>query len=607
MVFGAVVHLGRTRVEVDLVAALADFSPLRPPDASGVAQSGRCTGVALLHGSTAESRHEEVPYTDPRTGCVVFSWVRLDNRDELGTALGWDSAQVRAATDPEFLSAAWDLWGTDCADRLEGDFSFAIWDPRTERLFAARDSLGVRPLYYAQTGDAFAVSTNATFFSHVAGVDVGPSPEWMALFLDGLSMDWDSTALIGVSKLRPGHWILVTGAAARMERYHEFVDDPPWESERDPVWLGRYRTALFHAVEARMRTDRPIGVESSGGLDSSTIVALIAHLDPACADTMHTFGFATAPLEPEYLLETSRVLRITNNHVFTRYGVDDGDELGCRILGHPVEHSNAVGHIPFYRLAAQLGVATLHSGHGGDEAVTQSAAMATREALSRGDYRLALRDLPGYPLLRPARLAKRKWSARQPVNRAMTDAMMGRLRQSILTDETLRDLRIEGRVRQAAVFDAPFERVNRFVLENRLGPHVSTRTAECSLVASAHGIDYRWPLLDRVLIQQYLSTPTVWKYANGQGRYLHRRAISGIVPAKVTWKPGKDMGNPDSEQASGQTSTPHWSAHDLPDRLRQIVDPAKLAHVQIDRNPANRNAHVRSLANLTALRDWLER
>lgn len=68
---------------------------------------------------------------------------------------------------------------------------------------------------------------------------------------------------------------------------------------------------------------------------------------------------------------------------------------------------------------------------------------------------------------------------------------------------------------------------------------MSIRTAECSLVAASFGVDYRWALMDRRLIRKYLHTPAVWKYGEGCGRYLHRRAIAGM---EVAWKQGKDMG-----------------------------------------------------------------
>ncbi len=86
--------------------------------------------------------------------------------------------------------------------------------------------------------------------------------------------------------------------------------------------------------------------------------------------------------------------------------------------------------------------------------------------------------------------------------------------------------------------------INAFILDGLLRmPYIATRLENCTLMAASYGIDYRWPLWDVRLVQQYLSTPSVEKVGpRGLGRYLHRRAIAGVVPQRVAWKPSKDMG-----------------------------------------------------------------
>ena len=84
-------------------------------------------------------------------------------------------------------------------------------------------------------------------------------------------------------------------------------------------------------------------------------------------------------------------------------------------------------------------------------------------------------------------------------------------------------------------------------------PYVPTRLENCTLMAASYGIEYRWPLWDARLVQQYLSTPSIEKHGpRGIGRYLHRRAISGTVPERVAWKPAKDMGNNRVADAAGE-------------------------------------------------------
>lgn len=193
---------------------------------------------------------------DARTGCLIASWMRLDNREDLAAEFRWTPERTRSATDPEFLAEAWDRWGTDCADRLEGDFAFAIWDPRSSELFVARDSAGIKPLYYAETQNAFVVSTTAATFRSVPGVDVSPSREWMGLYLEGQSMDWETTALTGVRKLPPAHWLRVS--------------DPPFPRQRcrsssTPSSTGLSRHAVTSTCAwrpCRLQTGNPGRIQS---------------------------------------------------------------------------------------------------------------------------------------------------------------------------------------------------------------------------------------------------------------------------------------------------------------------------------------------------------
>ncbi|MCI5131492.1 MAG: hypothetical protein D3904_08190 [Candidatus Electrothrix sp. EH2] len=102
---------------------------------------------------------------------------------------------------------------------------------------------------------------------------------------------------------------------------------------------------------------------------------------------------------------------------------------------------------------------------------------------------------------------------------------------------------MKNRYLATARYDAGWQRLNDFVLGNRWAPFVSVRTETGTLLAAARGVEYRWPLLDHRLIQHFLATPTVEKYSRGIGRYLHKRAVDDLLPHKVAWKQGKDMGD----------------------------------------------------------------
>lgn len=540
---------------------------------------------------------------------LLGAWARLDNRQQLAASLGWGREESMSMPDSAYIIAAFSEWGFDGVSRLEGDFSFAIWDSRRQVIFAARDALGVRPLYYARVAGRFVCASSAALIATIPGMQLSVRTDWVMRYLHAKSVEWDRTAYAEVRKLPPGHLLIAEAGGIVTKPYHRFHDDAPWEDSRNAWWLEAYSRALEEAVRDRIDVSAPIGAETSGGLDSATIVSMIAKLQPDAVSTMHTFGFAMDPLEPEFILETSRAWRIPNNHIMCDV---PGSELAARrrgwqAVGYPVEHPSAVSHIPFYSLASRLGVATLHSGHGGDEVVTNAADLVIGELVDRGRWRQLMHDLPGPAALRSVRLAKRIKERRDGVRRY---ERLQALPFSPLRREYLRELEIERQARWAAMDGKLDGTANGYIIASRLGPHVSTRTSECSLVAATFGIDYRWPLLDRRLIQQYLSTPAIWKFGEGHGRYLHRRAVAGVVPDKVTWKSSKDM------SASGRDTSPRVAAstsdvlssvphHELHPVLAAILETSRLNTLATQALAARDTRAMLVLGRVNTLNAWL--
>ena len=241
------------------------------------------------------------PVIDPVTGVTLHAWLRLDNHEALAAELGEDIPHAshdpaqRFAHDAAIVLAAYRTWGTDCVAHLDGDFAFTILDPRDGTAFAARDAVGIRPLYFALTGDVFVASPTAAVFDLFDGVDTSIRPEWLADFIHGMSGDWRATPMPGVHRLPPGHWLRVGVDEVTEQRYHQFDADAVWEDTRDPAWLEAYRTELIRAVSVRTEPAGRAGVETSGGIDSSTIPGVMAHAHPERISDIHTFGFCGSP------------------------------------------------------------------------------------------------------------------------------------------------------------------------------------------------------------------------------------------------------------------------------------------------------------------------
>ncbi len=150
--FAAVLSRGPGPPSVTAEELLAVLRRTHPGDVSGAVRREGFLACQSLLWATPESRRESVPLVEAGSGRVLVSWLRLDNRAELAAEFGWHGTRGRDSTDPDYVLAAFERWGTGCADRLEGDFSFVLWDPAERSVYAARDASGIKPLYYAEAG-----------------------------------------------------------------------------------------------------------------------------------------------------------------------------------------------------------------------------------------------------------------------------------------------------------------------------------------------------------------------------------------------------------------------------------------------------------------------
>ena len=191
----------------------------------------------------------------------IFANARIDARDE-------------QLTDAELILNAYEKWGDDCVKHLLGDFAFAIWDDRRQRLFCARDHFGVKPFFYTHIGESFNFSSTlnelrrdpkiSNILNEIAIGDY---------LLFGVNQDQATTVFKDIHRLPPGHTLVVENNQIKIQRY--WTPSLPAEIRfRDPgSYVERFSELLSLAVKDRVRTDR-VAVSLSGGLDSTSLAAI---------------------------------------------------------------------------------------------------------------------------------------------------------------------------------------------------------------------------------------------------------------------------------------------------------------------------------------------
>ena len=325
-------------------------------------------GIAL--GSTRLSIVDlaggEQPMTDPATGVTVVFNGEIFNHVELRER--FREHRFRTHCDTEIILAAFLADGIDCVNEFIGQFAFALWDPRDRALWLARDRVGVRPLFYAQTtqGLAFASEIKAIF---AAG--------WLAPVFDTEAIQqtihlWSPvtprTTFAGVSTLPPGSVGRFDGRTLTIRRYWDLDLSVVDEQVSEKAAVEAISDLLIDAVRLRLRADVPVAAYLSGGLDSSLICALA---QAQLGGTLQTFSVSFKQRrydEGAFQKKVAAALKTAHHSL----QVDD-TSIGAS-LPEVVEHAEQVllrsAPVPFLhlsRLVHEHGTKVVLTGEGADE------------------------------------------------------------------------------------------------------------------------------------------------------------------------------------------------------------------------------------------------
>ncbi len=545
-----------------------------------------CLAVSAIPRAWGSARrHMRVCQED---GMVACAWARIDNGRDIARALG-DVSGTLAQDAPLLIIRAYRKWGEEAPRHLEGDFAFAIHDPRNRSVFAARDPVGIRPLYWMQgeTAGSGACATSIPALRHAARLSPDVDPSWVARFLASASMSCEATPFTGILKVPPGHSLRIADNGARISRYCNLADEALESDERDTDLLERYRELLDRATAARLAEHESHGIEISGGLDSSTVLAFALRSEERSECQLHGFGWARQELEGAAIIGVSQRLGLARNHLLCGQTEAIPRERIWSILGHPAEHGSAVHQSPIYRLAERLGVTGLLSGFGGDEGVTNYAPNFAREMMDRREYRALWQALGTNPLVRTRKFVRIMLGrdSRSNYSRRLLDSAHKRIAALPLASDIMARLEIGEQLKRDAQFDHPYPTVRAFSASMISRPFVSTRTESCSLIAANSSVEYAWPLLDRPLLSCFLKAPTTMYFQNGMGRALHRSAVAGIVPDDRRLAPTKFMGDQVEPTHRFRAQVDIDQPRDMPDwtrlepMLQELVDRESLSNL----------------------------
>lgn len=543
----------------------------------------------LLQVSTRNGSKSATIYQHPESGVAVAFWGRLDNRHDLIAQLG----AGHKACDDELIAQAWLKWGEHCPERLIGDFSFAVASPKTGVVFLVRDAMGVKPLLYRSDKNGIFFANSAAAFKPLKLGTLTRSQEWMARYMLDISQSHTDTAFVEIKKLPGAHSMLIhADGRMNIRRYHQFVDDAPVENKRDPKYLEAYQAVWQEAVRCRIPEQGPFGCENSGGLDSGSITAEIARQLGGDIDRLHTFGCCYSVLEPEYIMANPMKWGVERNTLFShnRQRQDlAASNRALRVNGYPLEFDEGEFSFLTYQVCAEQSLSTLFSGFGGDEVMTTTKVLPIRlELFDQRQWHWLLKIMPGSLPARLLRVLKTVYRSKTAENEPMSwlSDFQECWNYQFLSAKVLADYDLKSNYFASASHEEGIRRINHLALKLLGSPYMSIRLENCSLMAASFGIDYAWPMQDRRLVQQWLSTPALWKIGDGGvARYFHRNAVAGVCADKVAWKKNKDMTtNNTKKKILEKDNRPNLMQlqellHTLPTQLQLLIDAEKTQQI----------------------------
>jgi asparagine synthase (glutamine-hydrolysing) len=246
-----------------------------------------------LSSSLPEDRFDLQPIWDTdRYACMVAD-VRLDNRADLARELGLTHPEELA--DSAFLMAAWLRWGAGCLDRLIGGFAFAVWTPSRQEIFAARDHIGERPLFYHRDKNLFALASMPHGLHCLPGMSRNLQEPAIADWIASLPPRSTDAFFEGIVPLPPGHLLRVTPHSLETKQYWSYLQAKPIRFRRDEDYAEALLEIFDQATEARLRSTRPVGSFLSAGLDSSSVTASAARLLGAKGESLRAYTSVPRP------------------------------------------------------------------------------------------------------------------------------------------------------------------------------------------------------------------------------------------------------------------------------------------------------------------------
>jgi asparagine synthase (glutamine-hydrolysing) len=576
------------------------------------------------------------PMHEPESGVVVVFNGEIYNFAAIRTELQGLGHRFRSTGDSEVVLAALSEWGPAAVDRFVGMFAIALWDERSRRMLLLRDRMGVKPLYYAWDGQRLWFGSELKALRAFRAWKADVDHDAMAEFLQYGYVSAPRSIYRNVAKLLPGHWLELgeVGEPATHEYWSAFTERAPIEGDVEEI-ERRLAAQLIDAFRLRTIADVPVGVFLSGGIDSSTVAAILQRHVGREVRTF-TIGFE----DPRF--DEAPAARRVAAHLGTRHtekiitAADMHRVLPrwASLFDEPFGDSSGVPTFLVSEMAREH-VKVALSADGGDELFNgyehyhlvneRERAMARWPRPARAALSLSLGVLQAEAL--------RAVASRMPLPATLRHAA----RRNLV--ERLEKLRVMlPRVDRALVYDLAMTSWTPWEISRLLGAPAASRSSirqatdafaeqmaytdirhflpddilvKVDRTTMAVGLEGREPFLDHRLVEFALSVPLALRRGPLGPKHLLRKVLYRHVPRELVDRPKQGFAVPLARWLRGELS-PLVLEHLSPARVRQggLFDPAMVARAVKnfrEGGPGNDRLDVQKLWYLIAFELWRSR
>jgi asparagine synthase (glutamine-hydrolysing) len=591
-----------------------------PDDEGTVMRSG--VGLGMRRLAIVDVATGQQPFGNETDDIQLVANGEIYNFQELRAELQRHGHHIRTQSDIEVLVHAYEEWGVDFLNRLRGMFALALWDGRSRTLLAARDCAGEKPLYWTQTSRGLLLASEVKALLVRPEVSRELDAEAVDQFLTYEYVIAPRTILKGIHKLPPGHYLTYRDGEVTVRRYWDAARVPPRNWKEDEA-AEALREAVRRATVGQMMAEVPLGAFLSGGVDSSSIVALMSEASRQPVNTF-SIGFDNGTYnELPFAREVATVFR---THHRERTVSPNLHELFEKLVVHLDEPFADVSLFPTYMVSqlAREQVTVVLSGDGGDELFGGYDAYQAQELAARiswmGDALMPAAAAVAAAL--PPTEKKKGWVnkfKRFTLGAIQAPQDLGHYRWMVYLSprakQRLYTANLQQSLARSEVYAPVREALARFshddLLNRQFYADLSLYLADDILVkvdrmSMATSLETRAPFLDRDVMELAFSMPGHFKIRDGERKWILKRAMSGILPETILNRKKEGFSIPMKNWLRRELE-PLMRSLLAPERVasRGLFNPAEVSRL-VDNHVAGRENYAHTLFPLMVFERWCD-